>query len=51
MAKRSRANTSPTDWVKLLDADAIDVAWAEVVVDADFRKWAGALAWRMDDPT
>ena len=34
MAKRSRARTSPTDWVKLLDADVIDAAWEEAVADA-----------------
>lgn len=34
MAKRSRAGSSPTDWVKLLDEDAIDAAWEEVDVNA-----------------
>ena len=34
MAKRSRARSSPTDWVKLLDEDAIDAAWEEAVADA-----------------
>lgn len=34
MAKRSRARSSPTDWVKLLDEDAIDAAWEEVDVNA-----------------
>lgn len=34
MAKRSRARSSPTDWVKILDEDAIDAAWEEVDVNA-----------------
>ncbi len=33
MAKRSRSK-SPTEWVKLLDEDAIEAAWEEVDVDA-----------------
>jgi hypothetical protein len=34
MAKRSRTKSSPSDWVKLLDAAAIEAAWDEAVVDA-----------------
>jgi hypothetical protein len=35
MAKRSRKKpSSPTDWVKLLDTDAITAAWDEATVDA-----------------
>ncbi len=43
MAKRSRARSSPTDWVKLLDEDAIDTAWEEAVADAcdDEERLAG----------
>lgn len=43
MAKRSRASTSPTDWVRLLDEDPIDAAWEEVDVDAidDDERLAG----------
>ena len=43
MAKRSRAKSSPTDWVKLLDEEAIDAAWEEAVADAcdDEERLAG----------
>ncbi len=43
--KRSRKKSFPTDWVRLLGADAIEAAWDDAVADAydDDEQWSGIM--------
>ena len=46
MAKKAqRKPASPSDWVRLLDAAAIEAAWDDAVVDAydDDEQWSGIM--------